>query len=279
MEKEFNKSQHQMREKDDKERLFDDLKRLTVEVVKDETEFRKYLDFQSLLDKYSVANVILIAGKLDNASRLKTRGDWEEQGIRVLDGMESIQIFEPYEYKTEGGLIKSDYKVKAMFDISQTDAGESHKDKKIPERIILKALIKESPVEIEGVSLMENEVVAEYSHKNQKIYVRRDIEPETFFKAVSKEIAYSHFAQNDYGFNKEKYEFKAECVAYMLCRKYGYEPDIDRCNIPNKMRDMSPKEVRMELFAIKSTFCEIKDHIQESIEYEMRQKKQDDKER
>ena len=118
----FDKDEYRQKKKAEKDHLFGVLDTLTSNLVKDEGSLKKYFNLQAVLDKYSVSNTILISGKLENASRLKGREDWEEQGVNILENMESVQIFEPYEYKTKDEKIRKDYRVKEIFDISQPDA-------------------------------------------------------------------------------------------------------------------------------------------------------------
>lgn len=275
----FDKDEYRQKKKAEKDHLFGVLDTLTSNLVKDEGSLKKYFNLQAVLDKYSVSNTILISGKLENASRLKGREDWEEQGVNILENMESVQIFEPYEYKTKDEKIRKDYRVKEIFDISQTDAEKNKRIKELSERDLLKALIKESPVEIEGVTLMETNLIAEYSHRNQRILVRRGIEPKVFFRAVTKEIAYAHFALNDFAFDKESYSFQAETVSYMLCKKYGYEVDEIILDTPESLRKAEPKEIRNELSKIKIVYCEIGERIAEQLERESKQRKREENER
>ena len=63
MEKHIDASEYRRRKKEEKDCLFQELDRCTEEIIHQDKAYQRYLDTQAVLDRYSVANAIMIADK------------------------------------------------------------------------------------------------------------------------------------------------------------------------------------------------------------------------
>ena len=91
-----------------------------AEIVSDPDKFRAYLDTQARMDRYSVANALLIYKQQPQATQLKDFRDWQEDGVKVNKGAKSLSILEPVEYAKNDGSTGIAYNVKKVFDVAQT---------------------------------------------------------------------------------------------------------------------------------------------------------------
>ena len=56
----------------------------TGEIFADGNRFTEYLDLQSRLDRYSVTNVLLVLAHNPNATQLRSKASWAEEGASIL---------------------------------------------------------------------------------------------------------------------------------------------------------------------------------------------------
>ena len=266
MEKHIDASEYRRRKKEEKDCLFQELDRCTEEIIHQDKAYQRYLDTQAVLDRYSVANAIMIADKNINAAQLKSFHDWKEQGVQVKRGEKSISLFEPYEYTDRGGNSHRDYRIKKVFDISQTTGSNGGRFAvNLSDRTILKALLFGLSVKIETVEKIEAEKSAEYSSSQNTIFVRRGLQENDFFQAMSKEICIANLSADE-SLSEQKKKDIAEAVSYMLCKRYGFgEPDSEM-RTPEHMKNLTPKKARNELGLIRNAFNEIHERMYAEIE-------------
>lgn len=268
MAKEFDKEAYKAQKKAEMDELFQNLNDGTLTITGNTAEYRKYLNTQARLDRYSVSNAILVCQQIEDARQLKTFDEWKKHDVSIKKGEKGISILEPYEYDTRNGGKGRGYKVRKVFDVSQTtaEARESRFLSGISERGLLKALIDDSPVPVEAVDMIDETHNALYEPRNRKLFVKRGLEPKEFFKEVSLEMAYAEFDAGDYSFEKEKYTEKAQAAAYMLCRKYGFETEGLNVKIPEAYQTMPAKDIRKDLTECKKVFANINERMNIAIE-------------
>ena len=175
----------------------------------DSSVFMRYLETQSHFDRYSVTNTLLIQRQNKDAVQLK----------------KAIKIFEPNgEYKTKSGKTRPNFDIKKVFDISQTSA-ENQEQKKttFDAKILVRALMNDSPVEIKGVDNLENNLAAFYNHEEKTIYVRRGMSPQEIFRALAAELAHAEIALQNKEYNRNDAALSAYCVSFMLSKKVGID--------------------------------------------------------
>lgn len=221
----------------------------TKDITIDGNRFREYLDLQSRLDRYSVTNVLLVLAHNPNATQLRSKSSWAEQGANILADEKAISIIEPGDkYYRDDDTPGTYYNVKWVYDISQTDAkAEPTPTVNRDQRQLLSALISKRPVDIELSENIENGAL--YDHENKKILVRKGMDAPDIFRSLSLALARAEIAQSDPSKNNgENTAFKAYCASYMLCKKYGIDVSgYDFRELPEGLANAEPQAVRGEL--------------------------------
>jgi len=191
----------------------------------DSSVFMRYLETQSHFDRYSVTNTLLIQRQNKDAVQLKDFDGWSKEGVSIKKGEKAIKIFEPNgEYKTKSGKTRPNFDIKKVFDISQTSA-ENQEQKKttFDAKILVRALMNDSPVEIKGVDNLENNLAAFYNHEEKTIYVRRGMSPQEIFRALAAELAHAEISLQNKEYNRNDAALSAYCVSFMLSKKVGID--------------------------------------------------------
>lgn len=258
--------------------IFDTLNEATEEIAKDSEKYRSYLDTQARMERYSVSNVILLVKQRPEARQLKSFDDWKSLKVQVKRGEKGISILEPYKYQREDGKIGTAYNVKRVFDVTQTDVKPRARNFlwDVSERALLKALIHEPQVPIKVVEALESGKNAEYDQEKQTLFIKRGLEPGTFFREVSKELVLAEFAVNDFDYTKEAYLRKAEAISYMLCKRYGIDPEM-KPEIPEFFSGKEAKEIRGELSESRETFRAMNRRMNEAIQKQRESKEEQER--
>lgn len=211
-----------------------------------------YLDVQSRFDRYSVSNALLVAYQNPEATRLCDAKTWQKNHVFINKGETGIIILEPgKEYTREDGRTVTPYNAKKVFDISQTNAKPRSQRTKTPDaRVVVKAMIKTSPVPVEISNQLPEEVKAIYQPEAKKIFIRQGLDGDEIVRLLSKEIAFARLDKG--GFNRDNLEFSAQAISYIVTSRAGFEPaPITR--ISEQFLSLSAKEKRAE-------FSQIRDH-------------------
>lgn len=240
-------------EKDAVYQMIDDT---AAEIVSDPDKFRAYLDTQARMDRYSVANALLIYKQQPQATQLKDFRDWQEDGVKVNKGAKSLSILEPVEYAKNDGSTGIAYNVKKVFDVAQT----SGKKPAAPTldrdpRKLVAIMLDTAPIDVTTVEeLPSPNMGAFYKNEDQTLYIKRDIgDSVALCQCVAQELGHAQLAMNCEAYSRRDMGFSAVCVGYMLCRKFGVDVKnfaIDR--IPEELAGKSPKEIRAELSKTRS---------------------------
>ena len=228
------------------EALYDAVNEETLMIAEDPEKFSAYLRAQARFNRYTVTNAILLLHQFPDAQKLKTFEGWKREGASVKRGEKSISILEPYSYTKAGGNTVKGFRIKKLFDISQTDVRMS------PDPFLT------------GVSI-DHGKDAVYDQKKQKIYIRRMLEPDDFFRAAAVSIAEAQLAEQGVSCGQDELESKAKAIAFMLCVKYGIDPGRLIVKMPEAAARMEIKEIKAELSEIRKTFTSIADRADESI--------------
>ena len=246
--------------KAEKEAVYKMIDDTAIEVISNEENFKSFLNLQSRMNRYTTANTLLMYKQFPNASQIKDFNSWAEKEVKINKGEKAFSILDPYEYTQADGCISVGYNVKKVFDISQTDA----KTRKTTLtncdlNTIIAALVDTSPVNVEMTAqpLHDGKTVFYDSHK-QTVFVKRNITDKSkLFQMLAKEIAVVQLADSKSNID---INFKAECIVYMLCKRYGIEADCN-VSIPDELRRQEPKTVRAELSDIREAFNQIHDRV------------------
>ena len=265
MEKDIDREKFKEKKRAELEALYDAVNEEMLMIADDPEKFSAYLRVQARFNRYTVTNAILLLHQFPDAQKLKTFEGWKREGASVGRGEKSISILEPYSYTKADGSMGKGFRIKKLFDISQTDVRMSPDPflTGVSIRSLLRALLEASSVETEAADTLDHGKDAVYEQKKQKIYIRRRLEPDDFFRAAAVSIAEAQLAEQ--GSSQDELESKAKATAFMLCVKYGIDPGSLRAKMPRATARMEIKEIKAELSEIRKTFTSIADRADESI--------------
>lgn len=213
-----------------------------------------YLNIQSRFDKYSVGNALLVAAQKPSATKLCDAKTWQKNGAYINKGEKGITILEPgEEFTREDGTVGVSYNTKKVFDISQTDAKPTQSRKRQPdEKQLVKSLNRTSPVQVRISDGLPDGQKARYVPEDKLILIRQGMDGSDIFRSLSLEIARA----------KTGSDFKAACVSYILCKRYGVEPIPPGPQLDGK----DAKAVRAELKDIRDTAGDIITSMSKALE-------------
>lgn len=125
MEKDIDREKFKEKKRAELEALYDAVNEETLMITEDPEKFSAYLRVQARFNKYTVTNAILLLRQFPDAQKLKTFEGWKREGASVKRGEKSISILEPYSYTKADGSMGKGFRIKKLFDISQTDLKQS----------------------------------------------------------------------------------------------------------------------------------------------------------
>lgn len=267
MEKDIDREKFKEKKRAELETLYDAVNEETLMIAEDPEKFSAYLRIQARFNRYTVTNAILLLHQFPDAQKLKTFEGWKREGASVGRGEKSISILEPYSYTKADGSMGKGFRIKKLFDISQTDVRMSPDPflTGVSSRSLLRALLEASSVETEAADTLDHGKDAVYDQKKQKIYIRRMLEPDDFFRAAAVSIAEAQLAEQGVSCGQDELESKAKAIAFMLCVKYGIDPERIRVKMTGADDQMEIKEIKAELSEIRNAFAGIADRADESI--------------
>lgn len=267
MEKDIDREKFKEKKRAELEALYDAVNEEMLMIAEDPEKFSAYLRIQARFNRYTVTNAILLLHQFQDAQKLKTFEGWKRDGASVKRGEKSISILEPYSYIKADGSMGNGFRIKKLFDISQTDLKQSPDSffSGVGSRSLLRALLEASPVETEAADTLDHGKDAVYDQKKQKIYIRRMLEPDDFFRAAAVSIAEAQLAEQGVSCGQEELESKAKATAFMLCVKYGIDPERIRVKMTGADDQMEIKDIKAELSEIRNAFAGIADRADESI--------------
>ena len=265
MEKDIDREKFKEKKRAELEALYNAVNEETLMIAEDPEKFSAYLRVQARFNRYTVTNAILLLHQFPDAQKLKTFEGWKRDGASVKRGEKSISILEPYSYTKADGSMGKGFRIKKLFDISQTDVRMSPDPflTGVSSRSLLRALLEASPVESEAADTLDHGKDAVYDQKKQKVYIRRMLEPDDFFRAAAVSIAEAQLAEQ--GSSQDELESKAKATAFMLCVKYGIDPERIRVKMTGADDQMEIKDMKAELSEIRNAFAGIADRADESI--------------
>lgn len=241
----------------------------SAEIGRDGEKFRQYLDVQSRFSRYTPTNALLILAQMPEATQLRDFDAWKELGVSVQRKPRSVKILEPgREYDREDGTRGTSFEVKRVYDVTQTRGRvRSAPIVKPDDRALLKALIHRTPVPIQTVESLPNNMGALYDHDQQVIFVCRGMGAEDIFRSVSKELAHAEIAGMRQDYNRTDAAFAAYSASYLLCKQYGVDvSDYSFSRLPASFRESSPQQIRETLTEIRDTANQIGTRMYRALE-------------
>ena len=228
------------------------------ELTSDGECFKDYLNVQSIFNRYSVSNALLITYQNNEATRLADFDTWKENGVSVQKGETSIRILEPgKEYTRDDGTTGVSMNVKHMFDISQTDAEPRRRQPmQYDERKLLKALIQTSPCDIVGMDTLPQNINAAYIPSKNIIQIRKGMSAQEIFSNLSDCIAGAKAEQKNIAVDERS--FTSRCVSYIVSGKFGMDVgDYSFDDVKSVFAGKEPKQIRETLEKVRDTANEI----------------------
>ena len=194
-----------------------------------------YLDIQSKFDRYSVSNALLVAYQNPEATRLCDSKTWQKNHVFINKGETGIIILEPgKEYTRDDGKPVTPYNAKKVFDISQTNARPRQQKTRTPDvRLVIKGMLKTSPVKYEIKNELPEGVNAIYKPEAKLIFIRQGLEGDDIVRALSREIA-----------------FAAQAISYITTSRAGFEPEPITA-LSEKFSSLESKEKRAVLSQVR----------------------------
>ncbi len=260
----FNKEEWAKQQQENRSKAYEMLESATEE-IRNPDIFMQYLEVQSRFDRYSVSNALLVAYQMPEASRLCDAKTWKEHHVFIQKGERGIIILEPgKEFKRQDGTVGTNYNAKKVFDVSQTTSKrKSVEPMRYNEKLLVKALVKTSPVPVEISTDMDKDTSAIYRPDKKCILIRKGMPGDEIFRSLSKEIAHARLDNGDY--SREKYELAASAISFIACEKVGIEPyKIESSK--DLFDGMEAKDIRSQLGTIRSEANSISVTIQKTID-------------
>ena len=273
--REYNKEEWIEFKKQEKQDVYALIDTTAEKIVSDGQEFKKYLDTQSKFEQYSVGNTLLVTAQMPEATMLRDYESWINAGGYPKKNRKDVKILEPADsYMRDDGSIGTNYNVKYVSDVSQVNIRQKQRLMKYDNKLLLRVFLNSSQAEVQVV----NEIVgtdrsAFYDKERDVLYVARGAEVPQIFHEVTQELA-----KQEIGEDSSLDSFKANCVSYMICKKYGIDvSNYNITDIPYELREMSVKEIREELEPIHDAMENISgrtSHCLELIAKQNREKEQ-----
>lgn len=244
-------------------------------MASDGPRFQNYLDVQARFDRYSVANTVLIASQMPEATRLGDFDAWKASGAYVKRGAVGLSILEPgKEYRREDGSVGVSYNVKKVFDISQTNAQRPAQKTHPEDRQLLRALLNDPPCKIEVTAEVPDGRKVAYipDEKNGAILVRQGLDAHTIFRGLAQELARVHLEKG--GKDCTSSDFVVYSVAYLLCQRNGVPVDsFSFQRMPAAYKEMDPQDLRKELGIIREVAGDVTASMNRFFEVQQRSQK------
>jgi len=269
--KPYDKLQWAQGKQQERQAVYSLIDKVAMAVGRDSHMCRTYLDVQSRFNLYSIGNALIITDQSPKATVLKDFDAWKEAGTPVKKNEKSMMILEPGEkYSREDGSVGTSMNIKHVFDISQTSAElQQVKIEQPDERVLLKALISKAPVSIEAtdeIETSENIKNAYYDHDHEIIYVKRNLDTPELFRALSKELALADFAAQAPEYSRSTKHFKALCVSYILCNKFGIDTKDMEIRVPATYSTKEAQDIRADLTEIRAEAVDMISRMSKSLE-------------
>ncbi len=259
----YDKEAYKQRKKEQKQEAYKMIDEALEELKTNPTFFKEYLDVQSRFDMYSPRNALLITKQMPNAMQLKTRNDWRDLNITFKSPKQkTITIIEPGEsYINKEGDTITPINAKDVIDVSETNSKPNIKS--YDKQFVLQALIHDPLIPIKAVDSLDSGKMCEWNQEDKAIYICRSDNYDLTIKSIANEIAKISLYENTNEIDNDK----ADCISYMICKKYGIDSPIDCINnLSLKYSKMDKPEIANDLTSIKDIVLEINTKMGQYLE-------------
>ena len=248
----------------ERDNAYGDIANMTEQIQHSPLALETYLTVQSRFPMHSVNNTMLIAMQDKNAKRIGSYDYWRQQGGTVLRNPNPIFILEPNgQYERKDGSIGTNFDVKRVYDISQTNLRYTPPIR-YDIRTKLLALIKRVPADIQVIEKMENgEPAILFRPQENEIHVTQGLSPEKLFTGISRELAHASFAGKDREYDRSAHDLQAMCASFMLCKRYGVDiSGFDLSEVSQALSGMDQRAVNSFLDKPRTATEEISGHME-----------------
>jgi len=272
----YNKEEWKKKKQEQLQNAYNMIEEATEELKNDSSFLKSYLDVQSRFDKYTVRNALLLTKQLPNATQLKDYNGWKEAKVNFKTRYpKRVVILEPGEAYTnkEGKKVTPIYS-KEVIDISETNLKPNSRtyDKKL----ILQSLLHNAPADIKAVDSLEDGKMCNWDKDNNVIYVCRSEDYNLVISSVAKELANINLYENTNNYD----QVQAECISYMICKKYGIDTELENIDkLSLRFSNMESKDIKDELSNMKNVFEDINNNIGQYLDEKLKDSKKKDMER
>jgi len=272
----YNKEEWKKKKQEQLQNAYNMIEEATEELKNDSSFLKSYLDVQSRFDKYTVRNALLLTKQLPNATQLKDYNGWKEAKVNFKTRYpKRVVILEPGEAYTnkEGKKVTPIYS-KEVIDISETNLKPNSRtyDKKL----ILQSLLHNAPADIKAVDSLEDGKMCNWDKDNNVIYVCRSEDYNLVISSVAKELANINLYENTNNYD----QVQAECISYMICKKYGIDTELENIDkLSLRFSNMESKDIKDELSNMKNVFEDINNNIGQYLDEKLKDTKKKDMER
>ena len=272
----YNKEEWKKKKQEQLQNAYNMIEEATEELKNDSSFFKSYLDVQSRFDKYTVRNALLLTKQLPNATQLKDYNGWKEAKVNFKTRYpKRVVILEPGEAYTnkEGKKVTPIYS-KEVIDISETNLKPNSRtyDKKL----ILQSLLHNAPADIKAVDSLEDGKMCNWDKDNNVIYVCRSEDYNLVISSAAKELANINLYENTNNYD----QVQAECISYMICKKYGIDTELENIDkLSLRFSNMESKDIKDELSNMKNVFEDINNNIGQYLDEKLKDSKKKDMER
>lgn len=248
----YDKEAYKQRKKEQKEKAYEIIDDALSELRDNPTALKEYFDIQSRFDMYTPRNALLIKKQCPTATQLKTRKDWKELKVSFKNPVQQIiTILEPGDPYEVNGRSFTPYNAKDMIDVQETNTKPFMRT--FDKKYVLQAMLYDCPIDVKVVDNLDSGKLCECNIDDKVLYARRSDINDKYIKSVATEIA----KINLFEMTNELDDDKADCIGYMVCKKYGIEAPI------NSLDKMSAKYSTMEKKNIANDLASMKEVAQE----------------
>ena len=266
----FDKDSWAERKQNERQEVYALADKTALEVGADGDKFKAFLDVKSRLIHYSATNALLVLSQHPLATQLRDFDGWKKEGVSIKRGENHIKILEAGKsYAREDGSVGTGWKIKHVFDVSQTTA----KPKTSPsisydDRVLLKALIAKAPVPIQGADELPGNMGAYFDSQKQTIFVRRGMDAHDIVRSLSKELAHAELALTKKDYSRENSALAAYSVSYIVSKRYGVDVSgYDFSMVPESVKNTDVQSFRTTLNEICDVSKEITGRMNKALEH------------
>lgn len=238
-------------------------------IATDPDSYIRYLTMQGDNPTYSAGNVaIALVGLPDGATVFGTAERWKTLHRTVKEGETGVKIFARDQRTNQ-------YTLADAYDVSQTQGQEVKKtvfqDGSKEMETALATLLNYSKAA--PVTDKDLDAPAYFDEERKELAINPDYPDSEAFASIAAEVALTRF--HDKGYNRDyswaKYELDAQSVAYILCRRFGIEPQTPNMErLAERFEGMTPDEARKVLDSIQDMSKQIGRSIERSLEEQKR---------